>query len=424
MALEKKFAYCTNVHAGPDLASVKENLSNFTVKVRELLVATGTWGANESLGVGLWLADSAAREVLAGSNLQQLADWLQSHLLLPFTMNGFPQNNFHQPVVKHRVYEPMWWQSDRLDYTKRLIEILDGILPPGDTGSISTLPIGWSKPKPSLDQLRQAARNLKDIAVFLDRLSQNQHRKIVLAIEPEPGCLITDGKSIRNFFEQYLFDDSQRDIVARHITVCHDICHAAVMREEQENEFASYRRQGIRIGKIQVSSAIHVDWSAMTVEQRVDAFEHLSRFAEDRYLHQTTVVDEKGGNFALHEDLPELMESIREPSLLAGNWRVHFHVPIFYEKAGPLGTTRNEIQKCLQSVDKIAASTGDFSSEPWFTGHYEVETYAWSVLPESHRERSLAEDIASELRFLRSIVGEKVFPQPEKSLHLDSEEDR
>ncbi len=47
----------------------------------------------------------------------------------------------------------------------------------------------------------------------------------------------------------------------------------------------------------------------------------------------------------------------------------------------------------------------------------EVETYAWGVLPESHRGASLAEDIASELRYLKRLVEKKVFPQPDKSVH-------
>ena len=424
MAFETKIAYCTNVHAGPDLAGVKKNLSLFTLKVRQSLLDSGDWLADEPLGVGLWLADSAAREVLIGDELHQLREWLNQHGLLAFTLNGFPQNNFHQAIVKHRVYEPTWWQVERFDYTRRLIQILHTLMPEGQLGSISTLPIAWSVPQPTHDEKKRSADHLKQIAIELDRLRQACNREIVIAIEPEPGCAITDGRSMRTFFEQYLFDDADRDLVARHITVCHDICHAAVMREDQANEVAAYRDHGIRIGKVQVSSAIEVDWSEMSPSQRTAAFQHLAGFAEDRYLHQTTVYQQHSQQIELHEDLPELMKSILTPELLHGSWRVHFHVPIFYSKAGPLNTTQRDILKCMHSLYSVEALNDNLTSNRCFTGHLEVETYAWSVLPESHRGTSLAEDIASELRYLRLLVRKKVFPRPNKSLHLRGEEDR
>ena len=420
MSFEPKIAYCTNIHSGTDLAGVKANLSTFTLAVRRSLVESGDWRVDEELGVGLWLADSAAREVLEGDNLGNLSDWLRSNRLLPFTFNGFPQSNFHQPIVKHRVYEPTWWEKERFEYTRRLIRILDGLLPAGETGSISTLPISWSVPEPTHQQKVQAAKNLKEIAVELDRLLQTQGREIVIAIEPEPGCAITDGKSMRTFFEQYLLDDSHSELVRRHISVCHDICHAAVMHEDQSQEIQAYRQAGIRIGKVQVSSAIEVDWGGMLDSERRTAFEHLSRFAEDRYLHQTMVFDATIGNYVFHEDLPELIQATRAPELLDGIWRVHFHVPIFFEKAGPLNTTRKNIHECVDALKLMAQSssiTDQSQAIASFTGHLEVETYAWNVLPVGHRGTSLAEDIASEMRYLRGLLEKKVFPQPDKSVH-------
>jgi hypothetical protein len=37
--------------------------------------------------------------------------------------------------------------------------------------------------------------------------------------------------------------------------------------------------------------------------------------------------------------------------------------------------------------------------------HFEVETYAWGVLPEALRKRRLADGIADELRWLESALG-------------------
>jgi hypothetical protein len=43
-----------------------------------------------------------------------------------------------------------------------------------------------------------------------------------------------------------------------------------------------------------------------------------------------------------------------------------------------------------------------------FTGHLEIETYAWSVLPPTMRKRGLADDIASEIRWLRRAIVESM----------------
>jgi hypothetical protein len=455
--LHRQIAYCTNVHAGPDWATAVSNLRQYTVPIRESLVRCGTWHPEETMGVGLWLAESAAATALTGQALKNLKAWLASQKLLPFTMNGFPQGNFHQAIVKHRVYLPTWWQDERRIYTDSLITILDQLLPDGVTGSISTLPIAWGFPKPSQDQLQKAANNLCMIADRLDWLFQETGRSIVLAIEPEPGCYLTDNSTMRNFFRDYLFlDDTQSEKRRRHLTVCHDICHAAVMREDQAIEFAKHREEGLRIGKVQVSSAIDVDWDSMAPDHRQNTFEQLKNFAEDRYLHQTTVKTDNSPA-VLHEDLPALLSQIAEPNKLTGSWRIHFHVPIFFnsnkssfaqpspsaklelrstdaltsnigddnpssERLG-IGTTQKEILRCIDLLEKKSTSveqnqiteidsnvhlgkrdsTQSFLND-FFTGHYEVETYAWTVLPQMLRKHNLlVDDICRELTYFKSL---------------------
>jgi hypothetical protein len=79
-------------------------------------------------------------------------------------------------------------------------------------------------------------------------------------------------------------------------------------------------------------------------------------------------------------------------AMLDGFWRTHFHVPVYLESIGRLGTTSKEIPSAL-----LAASHID---PPCF----EVETYAWSVLPPHLRERDLAAGIAKELQFTREAL--------------------
>src|SRR5262249_39715447 len=153
--------------------------------------------------------------------------------------------------------------------------------------------------------------------------------------------------------------------VRRHLGVCHDICHAAVMFEEQADVLRAYRDAGIGVGKVQVSSAVCVPFGSLPPEQRQAARDQLAGFAEDRYLHQTMV---RGGTGepVFHEDLPLALGSAAPE----GEWRIHFHVPIYLERFGLLCSSQPDIRACL-------AATRAFSE----VRHFEVETYAWGVLP-------------------------------------------
>src|SRR5262245_1161609 len=128
-------AYCTNVHAGADLDATRANLERYALAVKARV------SPHRPMGVGLWLSAVAARKLLADGQAEAFADWLREVGLVPFTFNGFPHGDFHQPVVKHRVYEPTWFDKDRLIYTLDLIAIQHALLPPYTPGSISTLPI-------------------------------------------------------------------------------------------------------------------------------------------------------------------------------------------------------------------------------------------------------------------------------------------
>ena len=389
-----QIGYCTNVHAGRDLPSVIDNLANHCLPIRNLVAF------DQPLCVGLWFSEVSAAQANQMEELARLKDKLAKFQLVPFTLNGFPQGDFHSRVVKHRVYQPTWWQRERLEYTLNLVHLLDQILPPGQIGSISTLPIAWGIPEPNREQLKRAASQLVEVAMVLHRLFEQTGRKIVLAIEPEPGCYLTDCSSFRMFYNQYLrspvLPDGTSEIVGEYLTLCHDVCHAAVMREDQKLELQQLKNDEIAIGKVQVSSAIQVEWDTLSIPERMEAYEQLRGFAEDRYLHQTNCYDEAKKTSQLIEDLPMALSSVSSPAELSGQWRIHFHVPIFLQKFGLIHSTQNEISILLEIL------SGPASQRPEFTGHFEVETYAWGVLPEAMRLGSLNEGIAEEIVWLKN----------------------
>jgi hypothetical protein len=394
--LPLRIGYCTNVHAGRDLPAVLDNLLHFSLPIRQLV------SPESSMGVGLWFSEVSAQQAIVPANLHLLRSRLDEYQLVPFTLNGFPQGDFHSQIVKHRVYQPTWWQRERCDYTLSLIRILDALLPAGEVGSISTLPIAWSVPPPTDDELARATAHLMEIAMELHQLFERTGRKIVLAIEPEPGCFLTDSASFRAFFNRYLsapnLTSHQSHVAREYLTLCHDICHAAVMFEDQVHELNQLERDGIGIGKVQVSAAIRIDWQSKSLEERVVAWKQLSSFAEDRYLHQTTIRRDAAQGITLSEDLGVALSTVQSVEDLVGQWRVHFHVPIFLTSFGLLESTQPEIKKL---IDILA---GTSSKRPSFTGHYEVETYAWSVLPDAISETSLSQGIAKEIGWFKNSL--------------------
>ena len=234
---ENILGYCTNVHAGNDYATTLANLERYAVPVRARV------SPDAPMGVGLWLPNSAALEVIQNDRIAELAVWLEERGLRVFTMNGFPYGDFHQDVVKHEVYKPTWADPARLDYTKHLVRILGGLLPKGASGSISTLPIGWPSDNDEAT-LRAAAENLKALIDHLAREEAATGKCIHVDIEPEPGCLLDTSEDIIRFFQEHLLEPGNEDHVHRYLRVCHDVCHAAVMGEDQADVLLAYQSAG------------------------------------------------------------------------------------------------------------------------------------------------------------------------------------
>ncbi len=374
--------YCTNVHSGGTLANTLAALDRHATAVRAIVKPTGL------MPIGLWLSAHAAQEVQSDPDgTSRLRDWLLNRGLVVFTMNGFPygdfQSNHRGELGKKSVYEPNWANVRRALYTMGLADILAGLLPDATIapaiageGSISTLPLGW---RSTFTQegcgasVGLASAQLEQVARHLKRIEDSTGVCIHLDLEPEPGCAMDRASHVVDFFDQCIRPSAGLVDPRRYLRVCHDICHSAVMFEPQTEALETYRRGGVRIGKVQVSSAISCDGSE-------GSFRALREFDEPKFLHQTCALDGKG-EVHFFEDLERAFDEAPN-----GVWRVHFHVPVDVDSLGPLGTTQREIGEFLGAVrpdDGIH--------------HFEVETYAWNVLPMEHRRESLARGIADEL---------------------------
>jgi hypothetical protein len=382
----QRIGYCTNVHAGATWQQTQANLQRHALAVR------AKFAPDRQMGIGLWLSAQSAEALVQDQGVPAFAQWLADNGLLPFTMNGFPYGDFHQTEVKYKVYEPTWWQPARLSYTQILVDILHQLLPPGEEGSISTLPIAWGHPRPSPEQLAAAGRQLRQLATYLAEHEERTGRLIYICLEPEPGCVFDTTRGAVNYFREYLLDDADADRVRRYVRICHDVCHSAVMFEPQREVFTKLSEAGIEVGKIQVSAAVVVDFDALPPAERASAWQQLSAFDERRYLHQTSVREETGKTH-FHVDLPDALNAHPQAALARGQWRVHFHVPVYLAEFGKLQTSQAEIVAALNAAREHAR-----------VSHYEVETYAWNVLPVELQQAELAAGIAREMQWFEELV--------------------
>jgi hypothetical protein len=222
---------------------------------------------------------------------------------------------------------------------------------------------------------------------------------ISICLEPEPGCVFDTSQGLIAFFQEYLLDGDDAQRVRRYIRVCHDMCHAAVMFEEQAQMLRNLAAACIQIGKVQISSAVAIDFGDLSLADRQAAFDQLAGFDEPRYMHQTVVRERGGGPTQFFDDLPLALAQAGDPEALTSQWRVHFHVPVYVEEFGHLRATQADIRQCLAVV-------GNYSD----VQHFEVETYAWGVLPAALKQPTLSAGIAAEMEWFAKLLANRPHP--------------
>jgi sugar phosphate isomerase/epimerase len=362
-------AYCTNVHPAEDLQGIVAQLDTYAVPVREKL-------GSDVLGLGLWLAAPVAAELAADpAAVRRLRAELQTRGLEVVTLNGFPYEAFHAPVVKQAVYHPDWTTPERLSYTLNLAEVLVQLLA-ADTarGSVSTLPLAWRDPWDA-DRAGRCARALDDLAAGLASLERRTGRTVRVGFEPEPGCIVENtGQAVAQLSDM----DTER------LGICLDLAHLACAWEDPQAAIEALDAAGLPIVKVQVSAALGSTAPAADAEA-------LRGYVEPRFLHQT-----RGRDGFAADDLDEALagSGTGEP------WRVHYHVPLHADPVPPLRSTVDVLRDGLRAVVGGARPRCD---------HLDVETYTWGVLPPERRPQTpaqLADGIAAELAFARAeLVG-------------------
>ena len=384
--------YCSNIHPGETWADVLSQLKIHLPALKRQL------SPDTPFGVGLRLSAEAANTLAEPDALARFRAWLYEQGLYVFTLNGFPYGTFYGEPVKQQVYRPDWSEPERLEYTCRLADILAGLLPAGIDGSISTVP-GAFKPDVVNGKYRsQIVDNLVKAAAYLRWIAQETGRNICLALEPD--CMLETVDETVGFFTGELFNEnnamrlaeacdkqgkswteSGEQYLRKHLGVCLDTCHAAVMFENPLHAAERIAGAGIRIAKLQLTAALSID------SMNDEALAQLEDFSDPVYLHQTSVLLD--GAVTHYLDLPQACSDY----VAGGSWRCHYHVPVFLDDLGLFQTTSDALAELLQQ-HRITP----------FTEHLEVETYTFDLIPKQYRRASVTDNISREIAWVREAL--------------------
>ncbi len=381
--------YCLNIHPGETWSENLAVLHGPVLAVRDLV------SPGKSFPLGLRLSAAAAAELSEPTRLADFAQFLKSEALHVITVNAFPYGRFHGIPVKENVYAPDWRTPLRRDYTNQISTILAGLIAEGEVASISTVPCSWKPWINAESDIPLILDHLTSCVAHCATIEDRQKREIVLALEPEPGCMLETTSETIAFFEEHLLKqgavylsaklristDDARAFIRRHLGVCLDTCHVAIQFEDPLEALRRYEAAGIRVPKVQLSSALLTDASAAAIDA-------LRPFAEPTYMHQVKAM-KSNGEILSWNDLPQALAEL--PASNAREVRTHFHVPLHFTGFGALKSTAALLTPEFLTYIKRNPKR-----------HIEIETYTWDVLPTELRAASVEESIAAEFHWVEA----------------------
>jgi hypothetical protein len=365
-------AYSTLVHPGDTWEEMRASLETYAPAVKKQVAP------DDPYGVSLRISGASAATLAADpAERTRLRIWLAQHDMYVFTVNAFPHGPFKGRTVMEDVYEPDWSTEERVAYTNQVADILAEITPAEVSPSIQTAPLAFRANVHSDEAVAVITRNVLRTVAHLIELERRTGRRVKLALEPEPFCLLETTGETLDYFRRWVWSaggirtlselsglpaSEAAGLVRRHLGVVFDIGHQSVEFEDIGASLRALRDAGVPIFKLQAAAALRVP---EVTEQSVAA---LGAFTDTIYLSQTT--EERDGRLTKMLNLSDSIDAWREDPSGAREWRTHFHVPIFLDDLGEFGTTRSGIE------DALALHT-----EMPLSDHLEIETYTWDVLP-------------------------------------------
>ncbi len=399
-------AYSTLVHPGDTWAEMRESLHTHAPAVKARV------SPDRPYAVSLRISGAAAEE-LAGDPAERhdLAAWLDAHDMFVYTVNAFPHGPFKGRVVMEDVYEPDWSSEERVLYTCRVADVLAEVSPEGVAPSIQTAPLAFRSKVVDAADRRRLVDNVLRVVAHLVALEARTGRRVKLALEPEPACVLETTEETIAWFQQEAWSPESRatltgltglpdseviGLLRRHLGIVFDICHQSVQFEDIGRSLRDLRAAGVPVFKLQAAAALRVP------EVTAEAVEALEAFTDTIYLSQTT--ERRDGALTRYLHLADAIAAWRAEGAGGSGgvreWRTHFHVPIFIDDLDGLGTTRDGIVAALEVHAEQAVSD-----------HLEIETYTWDVLPERFKDGDIDDYVSRELGWITDQLA-RLRPSP------------
>ena len=368
--------YSLNVFpSDPDLAKRIGHIGEKFSLIREKLGIS----AKTPFALGFWADSVFVEQMVDTENLNLVKEFLAKNNFYVFTLNAFPYGQFHEKPVKEKVYLPDWTTDMRTDFTCKAADFLAQLLPEHIPGSISTLPGGYKKALNGFrrDFEEKIAENLQNVAEYLAELDRKLGTEIVLGIEMEPDCLWENPAEFIRFYRKYF---SGNETVGKYLGVCYDTCHQELVGGLPGSGLKSLLDEGIRIAKIQLSTALETHKSATA------DFQALELFSDEVYLHQTRILNDKGKITKVYNDIPACCQDEFDDGHLVS----HFHLPIFCsELPGNISPANGELKGVMKMLER----------NPEICPNLEIETYTYNVLPESLTSETMENNITEEYKW-------------------------
>jgi hypothetical protein len=388
-------AYSTLVHPGDTWEQMRASVEKFAPAVKARVSPTAPYG------LSLRISAASAQTLHADPEERaRFRQWLDDHDMYVFTVNAFPYGSFKGSNVMERVYEPDWSTVDRVRYTKQVADILTDISPAWVAPSIQTAPLAFRTTVIGDERVRLLTENLLRVVAHLVALERRTGRRIKLGVEPEPFCYLETTEETVRYFEEHIWSaDGIRclmrlsglpssevaGLARRHLGVVFDVCHQAVQFEDIAGSLRLLRDSGLPIFKLQAAAALRVPQVTPAAVQALDPF------TRTIYLSQTT--ESRDGRLTRMLNLADAIEAWHTGASAGGEWRTHFHLPVFLDELGELRTTRPEIETALAMHARTPLSD-----------HLEIETYTWDVLPEHLKSGDITEYVSRELDWARGVL--------------------
>lgn len=384
--------YSTLVHPGDTWEEMWTSLVTYVPKVKARVAPSVPFG------VSLRLSAKSA-ELLASNRGERdkLKKFLADNDMYLYTVNAFPYGPFKNQIVKEQVYEPDWRSEERTRYTMNVADVLADVVAEGVSPSIQSAPLGFKPRVTGADVVASYTEHVLRVAAHLIALASRTDRTVTLALEPEPFCFLETTDETVAYFTNHLYSGASATRLAklagipiseahialrRHVGVVFDICHQAVVYENIAESLQKLVDAGIPIFKLQEAAAMRVP----EVTQKI--VDTLARYANTIYLTQT--VEKKDGKLTRFLNLEDAFAAWRtNPG--PREWRTHFHVPVFLDSLGELGTTRFAIEDALR-----------FHKANPLSRQLEIETYTWDVLPDHLKTGDIVDYVTREIEWVRA----------------------